>query len=1624
MPGELAKLSIRFETNVRNYKRDMQQAEKATEQWEQATEKSGQAAQQSAKKSQGAFSKIGRAIRGLRSDASKGADFEVRGKESGFSGLLKRVRGVRDEAGKGATFSVRGQERGLSGLLNRIKGARTEADKGADFKVRGDTSILGKFERGISKIRSSASRGTDFEVRGKERGLSAISSKLRGTRKDADKGATFSVEGKAGGLAALTRKMGGVRSEASRGATFEVDTGSSESNLNAVKDSLSSIGETAAGVAGGMALEDVGSGLAENFQEAGRAVGGFEGRLGASKSQATDLAGVGKEVFAGAWGGSLAEVNQAVTTVAQGLGTMDDAAKTQKLTEQAMTLSDAFGMDVTESVEAARLMSQNFGISSERAFDLVAAGARDGANTSGDLLDSLREYSPMFSRLGISGSEAMRMFAEGADAGIWNTDRLGDAVKEFSVRAVDGSETTKKGFKMAGLSAQEMSAKIAKGGPTAEKAFQRTVSSILSIQDPAKRAQAGVALFGTLYEDIGDKGLRAMQKGAQGMGKVDGAAKQTGDSLYNNFTTRLQGATRQIQVMISDSGLGAAGSAFGGLAETAGFAGMAVMGLGPAASKAGPALAGAAGKARALAGGATAAKVGLASIVWPVAVAGALAGAFFLAYNRSEKFKQGVDNLNQKLTGSKNIAKITKDGWKGLGNVASDNRGISILWAEDLGKVKRQMQGNSEAATPFNKAMVRIGTQLRDNKGVSWLWNKGLGKLWQKMRDGQGPLSGFRKTVDQAGEDLRDTKGASGEFRRQLGFLGKKLTDNEGLSGAFRNAIKTLGDRMTDTKNTSTGFNKGMKTVGKNLTDTKGASGGVRKALGWLGDKFGQTKKRSVTETGKMKTNVSGKWGQMEKDSDKKFSGVRNWITRRLREGKERGAKNNKALSGSLAKQWRGSETDSNKRFSGIRDWIGQRTREGDKRGSKNIRQLGSNMLDRWKRDEKNSNTRFSGIRDWIGQRTREGDKRGSKNMRSLGSFMLGRWNKDQKNSNNKFSNIRDWIGQRTREAKKRGSTNIRQLGKNLGNIWGNIRKGARNFGDAFAEILRSRFQRGINKARKFLGSLMGAIGSVLNMLGKKGIGGRMKDAEKRMKTPVKFARGGIAKKDRGGVLDSPVQVGGEAGEEGLMPLTRWTPGGQKAYDAGTPLYGKGRGPGGNRPQIGTGPPRNLSEASRSGGGYKGSGGTTNWVPWVGKIARAVTNYLGGNVMANTYPNHGGRGLWGEQHSFDLWRGYRGGPIGHSTGQKAVDYMLSRHKKDLLYYIWAGKIHGWGRSRPYSGYGGSHHDHPHFTMDKGKNLGGAKGGGGGFFDVLGKARRLWKKYAPKPPSIGLGLLGAGFKGFGKDLLGYAWDFIKSKLPLGGSGGNGDTVFTHFNDFQTASGRRGNNTVASSVIPLGSLLDITIGGKTLRGSVDDLGPNSFVYERHHPKAVLDLATSFMNRFPAGGDLVHGSFKVAKKGKGRTLFGYTRWDGTMNPSLGSRGYQRGGIIPGVKGEKVFVQAHAGERVLSERNNAAFERLANSIEIWSAKAGGSGSRGPRSAPLSGLGSLVSSGEPEATAQAVRDEMAELRRENRRIAEESAEKAVRMAAALMRSDYGVWATDENVYEAATAEQRRKRGG
>ncbi|AZM91430.1 phage tail tape measure protein [Streptomyces sp. W1SF4] len=300
----------------------------------------------------------------------------------------------------------------------------------------------------------------------------------------------------------------------------------------------------------------LGAGIVANL-DASAANAKLTAQLGLGPAEAAEVSKVSASIYAQAWGESTAEVNEAIKGVYQQIGEVDEAdGGLEGVTIKAMALAQTFDQDVSSATAAvAQMLKTGLAGSATEAFDILTRGFQTGADKAGDLLDTFGEYGTQFRKLGLDGQTAMGLISQGLSAGARDADIVADAFKEFSIRAVDGSKTTIDGFKAIGLSADDMAAKIGKGGSSAAAGLDLTLDKLRSIEDPVVRAQTAVMLFGTQAEDLGDA-LYALDPttAVSALGQVGGAAQTMADTLGNSPAAALEKFKREAMGKLTEVG--------------------------------------------------------------------------------------------------------------------------------------------------------------------------------------------------------------------------------------------------------------------------------------------------------------------------------------------------------------------------------------------------------------------------------------------------------------------------------------------------------------------------------------------------------------------------------------------------------------------------------------------------------------------------------------------------------------------------------------------------------------------------------------------------------------------------------------------------------------------------------------------------------------------------------------------------------------------------------------------------------------------------------------------------------------------------------------------------------------
>lgn len=414
------------------------------------------------------------------------------------------------------------------------------------------------------------------------------------------------------------------------------DAQKSESKLNDykkevddVKDAVSELKDTAKDTvleigAGATAVGGVAATAIMSFDSVEGALNHIQAQTGMTNTEMNGFKDALEAIYNGNYGEDMQDIANVMASVAQYTGETDPA-KIKKTTENLFTLNDTFQFDYAESLRAIKMLTDQFGISSEEAFNLIVQGAQKGLNKNGDLLDTINEYSVHYKQQGYSAEEFFNSLENGAASGAFSIDKLGDTMKEFGIRSKDTSASTVEAFELLGYSAQassedikktkdeiakleqnleyaqmeqqnfndktseltkqknadkiaeyttklseakdklaeltentdnskksmeDLQAKFAAGGDSAREATQEVLDQLFAIDDQVLQNQIGVDLFGTMWEDLGADGVKALMNVS---GSAD-SAKESMESIkeveYDDLGNKIEGLGRTVQTEI------------------------------------------------------------------------------------------------------------------------------------------------------------------------------------------------------------------------------------------------------------------------------------------------------------------------------------------------------------------------------------------------------------------------------------------------------------------------------------------------------------------------------------------------------------------------------------------------------------------------------------------------------------------------------------------------------------------------------------------------------------------------------------------------------------------------------------------------------------------------------------------------------------------------------------------------------------------------------------------------------------------------------------------------------------------------------------------------------------------
>lgn len=401
-------------------------------------------------------------------------------------------------------------------------------------------------------------------------------------------------------------------------------------------------------------IKDVVGSIIESINEASEQYNTLKAQLG-SGVDINDVQTSVANVYAQGYGEDIEEVQQALTAVKQLMPDLN-GKELEDMTARALTFSKATDTDLNESIKGARTLMNEFQISSVDAFDLMNKGAQNGLNFSGDLADQLSEFAPIFSQAGYDANEMFAMMNNGLDGGAYNLDKVNDLMNEFTTRLDDGTIAESMG--LLSSDTQKLFEEYKTGGATASEMFNAVVGDINNMETQTEKASTASVMFGSLGEDSSLKMVLGLTKVNDKYKDVQGTSDDVNSSISNSspfealkrnlqssitpFAESMSGVKSTITDVINSLFQDFPTATKVGLGIVAGI--ITAMGIAFTIAVV------PAGIFTTIMGGlATAIGILTSPITLTIAGIGLLVGAFILAYQKIEPFRNVIDGLIEKV---------------------------------------------------------------------------------------------------------------------------------------------------------------------------------------------------------------------------------------------------------------------------------------------------------------------------------------------------------------------------------------------------------------------------------------------------------------------------------------------------------------------------------------------------------------------------------------------------------------------------------------------------------------------------------------------------------------------------------------------------------------------------------------------------------------------------------------------------------------------------------------------------------------------------------------------------------------------------------------------------------------
>lgn len=309
-------------------------------------------------------------------------------------------------------------------------------------------------------------------------------------------------------IVGLGNQLGKLKSDLSEtaDATDEISESAENSRLDEFKDTASEAGVnldflelSAKGAALALAVVITKS-VIDAAGTYDKAITDLQITMGITEDSAKDLYSAIRDISDGGY--SIEGISEAVKMLEQRFGL--SANQSEELA-QGIDLLNKYGYESKDVVRFMTTAVNDWGMTYKGALDYILKGQQEGLNMSDDWMDTLVEYTPIFSTLGVTGNDAFLLIREAMKATGVDSDKAADMIKELMLTLTDGSDASARALSELGLNINTLKKQIDDGSITSVEAMQKIMKAIVGMGEETEKSRLLQETFkGTIeYGSIG-----------------------------------------------------------------------------------------------------------------------------------------------------------------------------------------------------------------------------------------------------------------------------------------------------------------------------------------------------------------------------------------------------------------------------------------------------------------------------------------------------------------------------------------------------------------------------------------------------------------------------------------------------------------------------------------------------------------------------------------------------------------------------------------------------------------------------------------------------------------------------------------------------------------------------------------------------------------------------------------------------------------------------------------------------------------------------------------------------------------------------------------------------------------